>query len=60
MWEIIDNDSIIFSGNQTEIEEYWWAITDRRSCTNEVALEATKDLSWSGDLKLINVISIYN
>lgn len=50
MWEIIDNEGVIYSGSESEMYEYW----------NKIANQDNPDeIEWIGDLRLIQVHDIY-
>jgi len=66
MFEIIDNNGVIHSGSESEMLLAWAIMTG-----NDEDLELTKKAlkqyreeykvdSWDGDIKLIQVIDIYN
>jgi len=44
MWEIIDDEGVIYSGNEEEVRAYW----------DKMNSEENED-EWSGDLKLIEI-----
>lgn len=44
MWEIIDDDGVVYSGSEEEMKEVWDKIE------KDIIL-----LTWQGDLKLIEI-----
>ena len=56
MWEIIDNNGTIYSGDQEDMTEMFDIMVN----TNDYPKCDTKDVltDWSGDLKLIEVHNI--
>lgn len=48
MWEIIDNNGTIYSGSEDEIRSKFQQMVD-----------GNEECGWDGDLKLIQVHSIY-
>ena len=48
VWEIIDNNGILFSGTERDMKRIWDNIINERI-----------DVSWGGDLKLVEVHKIY-
>ncbi len=58
MYEIIDNNGIIHSGNEEEMTEAFDIMTNPdKYSTEDIALY---ECSWTGDLKLIKVIATHN
>ena len=48
MWEIIDNNGTVYSGNEDEMQSTFQRIKD-----------GDEEVEWEGDLKLIQVHSIH-
>ena len=44
MWEIIDDDGVVYSGSEDEMKQKWFDIA-----------ECIILLTWKGDLKLIEI-----
>jgi hypothetical protein len=53
MWEIIDKNGTIYSGKEDEIKDIYQKIIYQR------VVEGNTEVSWEGDLKLIQVHCIY-
>lgn len=48
MWEIIDNNGTVYSGNEEEM-----------SSTFQRIVAGDEDVKWEGDIKLIQIHSIH-
>ena len=46
-YEIIDDQGVIYSGSEIEMQEQWQLITNQED-----------DIEWTGDLRLVCVVSI--
>lgn len=49
MYEIRDEEGVIYSGSYEEMYAYWEDITG----------ENTENITWSGDIELVQVLEIY-
>ena len=47
-FEIIDDQGVIYSGTEIEMMEQWEKITNQED-----------DIEWTGDLRLVKVVSIF-
>lgn len=57
MWEIIDEDGTIFSGSEEEMTSKFYDLTQNRD-DDDISL-SDEEVSWEGDLRLIQVHQIY-
>lgn len=55
-WEIIDNNGVLFSGNEYEMTHAFEVMTNPCEFSSEE--NDNYPSQWEGDLKLVNVIDI--
>jgi len=52
MWEIIDYEGVIYSGNEEEIKLIWFNTTQTHNMQPRV-------IAWKGDLRLVQIHDTY-
>lgn len=50
-WQIVDDEGLVYSGQEEEIRQVWLAITTG---------EKDFGIEWTGDLRLIEIHGVYN